>query len=86
MAEQIAIVAGGCFWCTEAVFLDIAGVSGVESGYIGGSTINPTYREVCGGNTGHAEAIRISFDPDVVGYGDLLAIFFATHDPTQLNR
>ncbi|MEO8141827.1 MAG: peptide-methionine (S)-S-oxide reductase MsrA [Sphingomicrobium sp.] len=86
MAEQIAILAGGCFWCTEAVFLDIAGVSGVESGYIGGSTINPTYREVCGGNTGHAEAIRISFDPDVVGYGDLLAIFFATHDPTQLNR
>ena len=86
MAEQIAILAGGCFWCTEAVFLDIAGVSGVESGYTGGSTANPTYREVCGGATGHAEAIRISFDPDVVGYGDLLDIFFATHDPTQLNR
>ena len=68
------------------MFLDIAGVSGVTSGYTGGSTDNPTYREVCGGTTGHAEAIRISFDPDVVGYGDLLDIFFATHDPTQLNR
>lgn len=86
MAEQIAILAGGCFWCTEAVFLDIVGVSAVESGYTGGSTPNPTYREVCGGATGHAEAIRISFDPQVVGYGDLLDIFFATHDPTQLNR
>ena len=86
MAEQIAILAGGCFWCTEAVFLDIAGVSGVESGYTGGSVDSPTYREVCGGGTGHAEAIRISFDPQVVGYGDLLDIFFATHDPTQLNR
>jgi peptide-methionine (S)-S-oxide reductase len=86
MAEQIAILAGGCFWCTEAVFLDIGGVSGVESGYIGGSTDRPTYREVCSGTTGHAEAIRISFDPEVVGYGDLLDIFFATHDPTQLNR
>jgi len=61
-------------------------VSGVESGYTGGSTANPTYREVCGGATGHAEAIRISFDPDVVGYGDLLDIFFATHNPTELNR
>ena len=86
MAEQIAVLAGGCFWCTEAVFLDIAGVSEVESGYTGGSVDNPTYREVCGGATGHAEAIRISFDPDVIGYGDLLDIFFATHDPTQLNR
>ena len=74
MAEQIAILAGGCFWCTEAVFLDIAGVSGVTSGYIGGSTVDPTYRGVCSGTTGHAEAIRISFDPDVVGYGDLLDI------------
>ena len=86
MAEQIAVLAGGCFWCTEAVFLDIAGVSGVESGYTGGSTGNPTYREVCGGATGHAEAIRISFDPQVVGYGDLLDMFFATHNPTELNR
>jgi peptide-methionine (S)-S-oxide reductase len=86
MAEQIAVLAGGCFWCTEAVFLDIAGVNGVESGYSGGSLNNPTYREVCGGNTGHAEAIRIRFDPEMVSYGDLLDIFFATHDPTQLNR
>ena len=86
MAEQIAVLAGGCFWCTEAVFLDIAGVSGVESGYTGGSTDSPTYREVCGGATGHAEAIRISFDPQVIGYGDLLDIFFATHNPTELNH
>ena len=86
MSEQQAILAGGCFWCTEAVFLDVAGVSGVESGYIGGQTVNPTYKQVCGGDTGHAEAIRVTFDPDVVGYGDLLDIFFATHDPTQLNR
>ncbi|WP_300975577.1 peptide-methionine (S)-S-oxide reductase MsrA [Sphingomonas sp. LHG3406-1] len=86
MAEQQAILAGGCFWCTEAVFLDVAGVSEVESGYIGGDTVNPTYKQVCGGDTGHAEAIRVTFDPAVVSYGDLLDIFFATHDPTQLNR
>jgi peptide-methionine (S)-S-oxide reductase len=86
MSEQQAILAGGCFWCTEAVFLDVAGVSAVESGYIGGHTVNPTYKQVCGGDTGHAEAIRVTFDPAVVGYGDLLDIFFATHDPTQLNR
>jgi peptide-methionine (S)-S-oxide reductase len=86
MAEQVAVLAGGCFWCTEAVFLDIAGVNGVESGYTGGSQNNPSYRDVCSGTTGHAEAIRISFDQDTVGYGDLLDIFFATHDPTQLNR
>ena len=86
MTEQVAVLAGGCFWCTEAVFLDIAGVSGVESGYTGGSVDSPTYREVCGGATGHAEAIKISFDPQIIGYGDLLDIFFATHDPTQLNR
>ena len=86
MTEQVAVLAGGCFWCTEAVFLDIAGVSGVESGYTGGSVDSPTYREVCGGATGHAEAIKISFDPEIIGYGDLLDIFFATHDPTQLNR
>lgn len=79
-------VAGGCFWCTEAVFKDVIGVSSVESGYIGGHTSDPTYREVCGGNTGHAEAIRIGFDPEALELGDLLDIFFATHDPTQLNR
>ena len=86
MAEEVAVLAGGCFWCTEAVFADVAGVSKVESGYTGGETVNPTYRQVCDGNTGHAEAIRITFDPDVVAYDDLLDIFFATHDPTQLNR
>ena len=86
MTTQEAIFAGGCFWCTEAVFNDVAGVHNVESGYIGGSTQNPTYREVCSGKTGHAEAIKIGFDPDVVSYDDLLDIFFVTHDPTQLNR
>lgn len=86
MAESQAVLAGGCFWCTEAVFLDVVGVSKVESGYTGGQTVNPTYKQVCGGDTGHAEAIRVTFDPDVISYGDLLDIFFATHDPTQLNR
>ena len=83
---QQAIFAGGCFWCTEAVFRSIAGVSAVESGYIGGSKPDPTYKEVCSGTTGHAEAIRITFDPAVVSLADLLDIHFATHDPTQLNR
>jgi peptide-methionine (S)-S-oxide reductase len=86
MAEQQAILAGGCFWCTEAVFNDVIGVTRVESGYTGGGVANPTYRQVCGGGTGHAEAIRVTFDPEVVSYADILALFFATHDPTQLNR
>jgi len=86
MADEIAILAGGCFWCTEAVFLDVVGVKSVESGYTGGHTSNPTYKQVCGGDTGHAEAIRITFDPEQLSYDDLLDIFFATHDPTQLNR
>ena len=86
MAEQVAVLAGGCFWCTEAVFLDVVGVKSVESGYIGGDVANPTYKQVCGGDTGHAEAIRITFDPEQLSYDDLLDIFFATHDPTQLNR
>jgi peptide-methionine (S)-S-oxide reductase len=86
MAEQIAVLAGGCFWCTEAVFLDVVGVKSVESGYTGGTASNPTYKQVCGGDTGHAEAIRITFDPDQLSYGDLLDVFFGTHDPTQLNR
>jgi peptide-methionine (S)-S-oxide reductase len=86
MAQEIATLAGGCFWCTEAVFNDVIGVSHVESGYIGGTVANPTYKQVCGGNTGHAEAIRITFDPDEIGYAELLDIFFHTHDPTQLNR
>jgi peptide-methionine (S)-S-oxide reductase len=83
---KTAIVAGGCFWCTEAVFLDVKGVQQVESGYIGGSVPNPSYNAVCGGNTGHAEAIRVTYDPSELSYRDLLGIFFATHDPTQLNR
>lgn len=86
MAEETATFAGGCFWCTEAVFNSLKGVSSVESGYIGGQKPNPGYEEVCTGTTGHAEAIRIIFDPDEIGYGDLLDIFFATHDPTTLNR
>ena len=86
MAEQQAIFAGGCFWCTEAVFKDLVGVSAVESGYVGGHAPNPTYKEVCSGATGHAEAIRVTFDPEAISYDDLLDIFFATHDPTQLNR
>ncbi|NBC36614.1 peptide-methionine (S)-S-oxide reductase MsrA [Novosphingobium sp. FSY-8] len=81
-----AILAGGCFWCTEAVFRQCAGVQDVESGYIGGTVPAPTYEQVCSGTTGHAEAIRITYDPAVIGYGDLLDVFFATHDPTQLNR
>lgn len=86
MTHETAIFAGGCFWCTEAVFQSLDGVEGVESGYIGGSVPDPTYKQVCGGDTGHAEAIRITFDPAVITYGDLLDVFFATHDPTQLNR
>ncbi len=86
MAQEIAIVAGGCFWCTEAIYLDVAGVEKVESGYIGGQVVGPTYKQVCGGGTGHAEAVKLTFDNAVIGYGDLLDIFFATHDPTQLNR
>ena len=81
-----ATLAGGCFWCTEAVFKDVIGVESVESGYIGGTVDNPTYKQVCDGDTGHAEAIRIGYDPAQLNYGDLLDIFFATHDPTQLNR
>ena len=86
MADQVAVLAGGCFWCTEAVFLDVVGVKSVESGYTGGTVVAPTYKQVCGGDTGHAEAIRVTFDPDQISYDDLLDIFFATHDPTQLNR
>jgi peptide-methionine (S)-S-oxide reductase len=83
---ETAILAGGCFWCTEAVFNDVIGVTSVESGYIGGHTVDPTYKAVCGGDTGHAEAIRVGFDPEKLKYDDLLDIFFATHDPTTLNR
>jgi peptide-methionine (S)-S-oxide reductase len=86
MAQETAIFAGGCFWCTEAVFRALAGVESVESGYIGGSVAAPTYEQVCSGKTGHAEAIRITFDPTVINYDDLLDVHFVTHDPTQLNR
>ena len=83
---QTATLAGGCFWCLEAVFDEVRGVSGVESGYAGGHMPNPTYREVCNGDTGHAEVVQVHFDPDVVSYRDLLNVFFAIHDPTTMNR
>jgi peptide-methionine (S)-S-oxide reductase len=83
---ETAIFAGGCFWCVEAVFQDLIGVEKLESGYIGGHVPDPTYKQVCGGDTGHAEGLRVTFDPTQLTYGDLLDIFFATHDPTQLNR
>lgn len=83
---ETAIFAGGCFWCVEAVFQDLIGVEKLESGYIGGHVPDPTYKQVCGGDTGHAEGLRVTFDPTLLTYGDLLDIFFATHDPTQLNR
>ena len=81
-----ATFAGGCFWCTEAVYAEIKGVEGVTSGYIGGKVPNPTYKDVCTGLTGHAEAIEIEYDPAVVPFEKLLEVFFATHDPTTLNR
>jgi peptide-methionine (S)-S-oxide reductase len=83
---EIALFAGGCFWCTEAVFQALEGITKVVSGYIGGKTSNPTYKEICTGETGHAEAIQITFHPDVISFSDLLQVFFATHDPTTLNR
>jgi peptide-methionine (S)-S-oxide reductase len=83
---QTATLAGGCFWCLEAVYDEIKGVHGVESGYAGGRIDNPTYREVCNGDTGHAEVVQVHFDPNVVSYRDLLNVFFAIHDPTTLNR
>lgn len=84
--NEIAIFGGGCFWCTEAVFLQLKGVTSALPGYIGGLNPNPTYKEVCTGETGHAEAIQIEFNPDEISYAKLLEIFFATHDPTTLNR
>jgi len=83
---EIATLAGGCFWCTEAVFLEIEGVKSVVSGYIGGVTKDPTYKDISTGTTGHAEAIQITFDPKIISFGELLEVFFATHDPTTLNR
>lgn len=81
-----ATLAGGCFWCTEALFQDLKGVKKVTSGYTGGTVENPTYQEVCTGETGHAEAVEIEFDPNEISFGTLLELFFATHDPTTLNR
>lgn len=86
MTTETATLAAGCFWCVEAVFDGLAGVKSVESGYIGGQVANPTYNQVCGGDTGHAEAIRIVFDSAVVSFDEILDIFFEIHDPTQLNR
>jgi len=84
--NDIAVFAGGCFWCTEAVFDELRGVRSVVSGYAGGTTKNPTYEQVCSGSTGHAEAIKIDFDPGQLSFRDLMTVFFATHDPTTLNR
>lgn len=81
-----AILAGGCFWCTEAVFQNLKGVEKIVSGYTDGKVKNPTYREVCSGLTGHTEAIEITFDPEIITFGELLEIFWTTHDPTTLNR
>ena len=83
---QTATLAGGCFWCLEAVFDEVKGVHAVESGYAGGHVDNPSYRAVCNGDTGHAEVVQLHFDPNVVSYRDLLNVFFAIHDPTTLNR
>nr|WP_321410429.1 peptide-methionine (S)-S-oxide reductase MsrA [uncultured Carboxylicivirga sp.] len=85
-AQETATFGGGCFWCTEAVFSQLKGVSMVESGYSGGEVKNPSYKDVCSGLTGHAEVIQITFDPDLISFADLLEVFFATHDPTTLNR
>src|SRR5438552_18605371 len=84
--KQVATLAVGCFWCLEAVFDELKGVESVQSGYMGGSTPDPTYDDVCGGRTGHAEVVQVTFDPEVVSYEDLLSVFFTIHDPTTLNR
>ncbi|MEW6126362.1 MAG: peptide-methionine (S)-S-oxide reductase MsrA [Acidobacteriota bacterium] len=84
--KQVATLAGGCFWCTEAIFKELRGVERVESGYSGGSVKNPTYEQVSSGTTGHAEVIQITFDPTVVSFKELLEVFFVTHDPTTLDR
>jgi len=83
---EYATFGGGCFWCTEAIFSELKGVKNVESGYAGGTTKNPTYRQVCTGNTGHAEVIHITYNPKEISYEELLDVFFATHNPTTLNR
>jgi peptide-methionine (S)-S-oxide reductase len=83
---EVATLGGGCFWCTEAVFNEVRGVVGVLPGYAGGTTEDPSYEDVCGGATGHAEVVQVTFDPSVITYKEVLEVFFATHDPTTLNR
>jgi peptide-methionine (S)-S-oxide reductase len=84
--NEVATLAGGCFWCLEAVFDELKGVESVESGYSGGKVQNPTYAQVCDGDTGHAEVVQVTFDPQVLSFNDLLTVFFSIHDPTTLNR
>ena len=84
--QEIATLGGGCFWCLEAVFIELHGVESVVSGYAGGETPNPTYHQVCSGRTGHAEVVQVQFDPATISYRDLLRVFFAIHDPTTPNR
>lgn len=86
MPHSIATFAGGCFWCIESVFNRLRGVESAVSGYMGGHTANPTYKDICGGDTGHAEVVQVTFDPDVISFRHLLDVFFTLHDPTQLNR
>jgi peptide-methionine (S)-S-oxide reductase len=85
-STETAILGGGCFWCTEAVYLEVRGVTRVESGYMGGQVDHPTYEQVCGGETGHAEVVRLEFDPARISYREILEIFFTIHDPTTPNR
>ena len=84
--RETATLGGGCFWCLDAVFRQLRGVESVESGYAGGTNVNPTYRDVCSGTTGHAEVVQVTFDPSVIPYRDVLGVFFSIHDPTTLNR
>jgi len=83
---EVATLAGGCFWCLEAAYDELKGVLSVESGYSGGEVVNPTYKQVCGGATGHAEVVQVTFDPQVISFRDILNVFFVIHDPTTLNR
>jgi peptide-methionine (S)-S-oxide reductase len=86
MSQEVATLGGGCFWCTEAVFRELKGVTKVESGYSGGTVANPSYEQVCSGRTGHAEVVQVTFDPGIISYKEILGIFFTVHDPTTLNR
>lgn len=86
MATELATLGGGCFWCLEAVYQEVKGVQQVESGYAGGQVLNPTYAQVCEGKTGHAEVVRLTYDPTLISYREILEVFFTIHDPTTLNR